>query len=297
LCLPVPNRIDAGIGLAKLGLDTVGTVISKPMWMKLAVCWVALCTSATLIARPTVQAPANPVATASAKTWVGKSDEIEAQLKTAEITSMEDIGTGVTNPRRAHLQPGEPVESLVWKVLPPGRRGGYWESYKSEIAAYELDKLLRMNMVPPAIERSIGEETGAAVMWIGSIKSVKELGGKVPSGPSWGRPLRIMMMFDNLIANIDRNAGNILVGPPGELILIDHSRAFTTDKKLVQKVERVDALLWDRMTALTRDDLTRSLGSWLESDQIAAMIQRRDEMAAAVDKLVAKKGRSLVIIQ
>jgi hypothetical protein len=257
-------------------------------------CLFSLSTSGALIAGPAVQAPA---AASSAKTWLGHSEQIEAQLRTAEVISLEDIGTGVTHPRRAHLRPSEPVESFQWKVLPPGRRGGYWESYKSEIAAYELDKLLGMNMVPPAIERRIGEETGAAVMWISSVKSVKELGGKVPSGPSWGRPLRMMMMFDNLIANIDRNAGNILVGPPGELILIDHSRAFITDKKLVQKVERVDALLWDRMQALTLDDLTRTLGLWLEPDQIAAMIQRRDEMVAAVDKLLAKKSRALVIIQ
>src|SRR6476620_8175522 len=83
--------------------------------------------------------------------WVGRTTEIESQLKAAEIVSIEDVGTGVTRPRRAHIRPSAPVESLAWKVLPPGRRSGYWESYKSEIAAYELDKLLGMNMVPPAV--------------------------------------------------------------------------------------------------------------------------------------------------
>ncbi len=260
-------------------------------------CLCSLAGTPALVARQGVHSPASPVTAATAKAWVDDAEAIEAHLRTAEVTTIEDIGTGVTHPRRAHLRPSAPVESLVWKVLPPGRRGGFWESYKSEIAAYELDKLLGMNMVPPAIERRIGGDTGAAVMWVGSMKSVKELGGKVPSGPAWNRPLRMMMMFDNLIANIDRNAGNILVGSPGELILIDHSRAFITDTKLVQKVERVDARLWDRMRALTRDDLTRALGSWLEADQIAAIIQRRDDMVAAVDKLVAKNGSARVIIQ
>jgi len=31
----------------------------------------------------------------------------------------------VTRPRRAYLEPGNPIDSLVWKVLPPGRRRGY----------------------------------------------------------------------------------------------------------------------------------------------------------------------------
>jgi len=265
-------------------------------WLAALACVCLLATPPAFVGGQTVQ-PASAVAVSTAKTWIGNPEAIEAHLRTADVTSIEDIGTGVTHPRRAHLRPDEPVESLVWKVLPPGRRGGYWESYKSEIAAYALDTLLGMHMVPPAVERQIDTDTGAAVMWIGSIKSVKELGGKVPSGPEWGKALRMMLMFDNLIGNIDRNAGNILVGPPGELILIDHSRAFVTDKKLVQKVERVDAQLWDRMIALTRDDLTRTLAAWLEPDQIDAIMRRRDEMAAAVDKLVAKKSRALVIIQ
>src|SRR5947209_2750763 len=98
--------------------------------------------------------PAPP--TTSVRTWIGHEPQIEAHLKQAAVTSLEDIGTGVTHPRRAHLTPATPFESLVWKVLPPGRRSGFWESYKSEIAAYELDKRLQLQMVPPAVERRVG---------------------------------------------------------------------------------------------------------------------------------------------
>ena len=188
--------------------------------LSLSVWWSGRCLDGT----PRLAQAASQPALTSVTTWIGRSAQIEAHLKTAAITRIEDIGTGVTRPRRAHLEPSDPVESLVWKVLPPGRRRGYWESYKSEIAAYELDKLLAMNTVPPVVERTIEGETGAAVMWIAGTRSVKDMGGKVPSGPTWDKPIRRMTMFDNLIANIDRNAGNILVGRPGELILIDHSR-------------------------------------------------------------------------
>jgi hypothetical protein len=242
------------------------------------------------------QLPA-PAGASESSQWLGQEQRIEEHLRNAGIARMEDIGTGVTRPRRAYLTPGEPIESMAWKVLPPGRRGGYWESYKSEIAAYALDRLLDMHMVPPTVERRIGDDTGAAVMWVTGMKSVKQLGGKVPSGPEWGKPIRQMMMFDNLIRNIDRNAGNILIGRPGDLILIDHSRAFTTDKKLQNKVERVDAELWERMQTLTRENLAHAVGQWLEEDAIAAIIERRDAMATAIDKLVAKKGRALVLIR
>ena len=82
-----------------------------------------------------------------------------------------------------------------------------------------------------------------------------------------------MLLFDNLIRNIDRNAGNILIGRPGDLILIDHSRAFTADRKLQNKMERVDAELWARMQTLTRENLTGTLGGWLDEDAIAAIIR------------------------
>ena len=141
-----------------------------------------ICFAAVLAA----QVPAPGGTPESSRQWLGQEQRIEEHLRNAGITRIEDIGTGVTRPRRAYLTPGEPVASLVWKVLPPGRRNGYWESYKSEIAAYELDRLLNMRMVPPAVERRIENETGAAVMWVTGMKSVKELGGKVPSGADWG---------------------------------------------------------------------------------------------------------------
>jgi hypothetical protein len=250
----------------------------------------ALC-AATLAAQAPLSQAAVP-----ARSWLGREALIETHLRGAEVTSLEEIGTGVTRPRRGHLMPREPFESLVWKLLPPGRRGGFWESYKSEIAAYELDKLLDLRMVPPAVERSVNGETGAAIMWLESVTSVAAMGGKVPAGAIWGHALRKMMTFDNLIANIDRNAGNILIGAPGELILIDHSRAFTDQKGLPKKIERVDAELWGRIAAITRSDLSAALGRWIDDDAIDAMLERRTRMANEIDKLVKKKGRAAVVI-
>ena len=232
----------------------------------------------------------------SAKTWVGHGAEIERHLQSAEIVRMEAIGTGVTKPQRAHLAPASPFESLVWKPLAPGMRGGYQESYKSEIAAYELDKLLALNMVPPAVERRIDGDAGAAIMWLDGTKSVKERGGKVPTGPQFGRPLRVMQMFDNLIGNADRNAGNILVDGANNVILIDHSRAFITSDKLPWKFERVDAELWAKFKSLTTQQLKTTLSQWLDEEAIRAMIDRRDRMAREVDTLTAKKGAAAVVI-
>ena len=164
-----------------------------------------------------------PSPTPGARVWADRVAEIEQYLKSAEIVGMEEIGVGVTKPRRATLAPGGPCEKIAWKPIRPGRYSGFWESYKSEVAAYELDKLLGMGMIPPTVEREVKGTTGAAVMWVSPVKSFKELGGvpglKGVSGPppaqiaSWTRQITVAKMFDNLIGNIDPNLGNWLVDP------------------------------------------------------------------------------------
>ena len=133
-------------------------------------------------------------------------------------------------------------------------------------------------------------------MWIEGVRSVKETGGTMPSGAVWATAARKLIMFDNLIGNSDRNAGNILVGPPGDLVLIDHSRAFVTDKRLPHKLQRVDAELWERMKALTRENMKRALESWIDDNVIDAIIERRNVMAKMVEQLIATNGAAAVVI-
>lgn len=240
-----------------------------------------------------VQAQA-PADTASAKIWLDKDkrEQIESYLKTAEVVSMEELKVGVTRPKRAMLAPGGPVDSIAFKNVPPGRSTGYWESYKSEIAAYELDKVLGLDMVPPTVEKRVKGNLGAAVMWCQGVKSFKDFGG-VPSAPGakmveWNRQLAKAKMFDNLIGNQDPNLGNWLVDSSWNLILIDHTRAFTSDKSMVhKKMDHVDGVLWDKMKALTVEDLTPLLSPYIGKGEIKAIIQRRDAMQEDYDKLAA----------
>jgi len=238
---------------------------------------------------------------ASARTWLDRRQALEDHLRTAEVVKMEDIGLGVTKPRRAYLAPGGPVDRMAWKTIRPGIHSGYWESYKSEIAAYELDKLLGLEMIPPTVERRVQGDLGAAVMWVAPIKSFKDLGGP-PPGPAdklgfWNRQLIRAKMFDNLIANIDPNLGNWLVDPSWNLILIDHTRSFTTKKDMVHQLTRIDLELWDRMKALTVESLTPVLEKWIGNREIRAIIERRDRMQAVIDKLVAAKGEAAVFVR
>ncbi len=94
-------------------------------------------------------------------------------MRTSPFTRVEEVPIGVTKPKRGYFAQGGPAISAAWKVLRPGRPNGYWESYKSEIAAYQLDQMLGMNMVPPSVEKNWKGDRGAAVLWLQPVRSWK----------------------------------------------------------------------------------------------------------------------------
>ena len=261
----------------------------------------AMVVGVVVLASPVGSAAQDPEA-ASAKTWVGREAEIEAYLKTADILGLEDIPVGVTNPQSAALAPGGPVDKFAWKALPPGIRRGFFESYKAEIAAYELDKLLGLGMVPVTVERRVRGELGAAIMWASPTQSFKELGG-APTPPTryigyWTIQLIRAKMFDNLIYNGDPNEGNWLKDPAWNLLLIDHSRSFGPEAEMAHAdMTRIDRYLWEEMQRLNEPMLTGALGEWLSEDEIRAILTRRDVMSDIIDALVESHGEASVLLR
>jgi hypothetical protein len=210
------------------------------------------------------------VATAAktANIWEGRNAEFEAYIRDAPIDRIEELSIGVTHPKRAFFKPGGIVASVAWKVLPPGRSSGYWESYKSEIAAYELDKLLGMGMVPVAVEKRWDHETAAAILWLSPIHSWKEMEPK-PKPAKWVRQVARMKMFDNFICN----------------------------KDMAVKMEYIDREFWDKIQAVDAAQLTAALGKWVDKDGIKAMLTRRERMKKEIDKLVAANGEARVFLK
>ena len=236
-----------------------------------------------------------PDAATSARIWQGRNAEFEEYIRTAPFARIEDLPVGVTKPKRAFFEPGGLVKSVAWKVLPPGIHGGFWDSYKSEIAAYEMDKVLDLGLVPPVVEKHWEGKTGAAILWLSPVHPWKEMEAK-PKPPKWDRQAVDMKMFDDLIGNKDRNAGNLLVDDEWNLYLIDHSRAFTASRDLPWELVHIDRALWNRMLALDETTLTTTLGAWVAGSEIRAVLARRDKMTKTIAALVKKHGEAAVFI-
>lgn len=260
----------------------------------LAVLLLALAPGAALARQA---APAAPPG--CARTWTGHEADLERVLATAAVEKLESVPIGVTKPQRGYFPAGSLVSRFAWKPLPPMRRGGFRESYKAEIAAYQLDRLLDLGMVPPVVERTLDGKVGAAVLWIeGTTGWDKDKPAQGPE-PAWSKQISRMKLFDQLIANIDRNQGNLLYDRDWHLFLIDHSRAFTTRTSAdgIAAISTVDRALWSRIDALSAADLERALGPWLSPEERAALLKRRDRMRDEIGKLVKARGPGRVFLE
>jgi len=240
-------------------------------------------------------APA-PAAT-GAKIWIGRYAEFEEYLRQAPIERFQAVPVGVTKPERAFFTPGGPAASAIVKRLPMGPRAGFWEAHQSEIAAYELDRLLGLDMVPVTVERRVEGSLASLQLWVEGCRNLKDVDQSAcPKPLEWAKQVCRQRVFDNLIANIDRNAGNMLVDGEWNIILIDHSRAFASDRMPFEKeTTRIDRETFTRLKALDEAGLKQHLRKWvLAEGQLRDMLKRRDKIVAHFETLARERGEAAV---
>jgi hypothetical protein len=241
--------------------------------------------------------------------------EIEAFLATAEILETQHVPTGVTQPRRLVLR-GEGFEAwAVFKDVDIERRKvveiingrnhfsfDWRDSYRYDIAAYKLDRLLGMERVPPVVPRKIKTDSGSVSIWLGKTVNERERSQQwmvdPPDERRWNQQRLIMQVFDNLVANRDSNLGNLLIDPNWRLWFIDCSRCFGTTKTLyypLNTISQCEKSLWQGLKNLNDEKIVESLAPHLSPTEIGALLIRRDKMVKHFQKLIDERGESAVL--
>jgi hypothetical protein len=235
---------------------------------------------------------------------------MEVFLKTARIVSTRDAGNGVTGSRRATLSDDRFTHDAHIQVIDEARaifqagaktEVNFKDSYRFNIAGYRLARLLGMDNVPMSVERSIDAKTAAVTWWIDDVKmDEKERLKQQTAGPNPDRTaqqIALMHAFDELIQNKDRNQGNILWTGDWKMWLIDHTRAFRTDRKLMnpKNLSRIDRGFLERLRALDAAQVQEALKGFASSGEIRAIMQRRDAIVKHFDERVAKIGEAPVL--
>ncbi len=236
----------------------------------------------------------------------------ETFLLKAKITGAQDLGEGVTRPKKLRLERDGVVAYGVWK-RPSFSGSGRFDRWEHEVAAYRLDKLLGLDMVPPAVERSYHGYAGSLVLWMDLSRS-----GLTPEegDPNAADSLRqvaekatsLQRAFDSLMANADRTLQNLRYTEDGRLILIDHSQCFRdlppyTDRLLYpvtadpneRGVTRLPRRFVERLRSLTPAKVRAAVEDYLTSSEIEELLVRRDLLLRGLDDLVRARGEERVL--
>jgi hypothetical protein len=248
---------------------------------------------------------------------LAQRDDQEEFLRTADIVRSELIDEGVTKPFKLYLRKGGVEAKAAWKD-PSGMQRGFLEGWQYEIAAYRLDKLIGLNMIPPAVEREFQGKPGALVYWAESKHSllkVVEKGIRIPEEAveRTDKAKWLTRAWDSLIANEDRTQQNILYTEDWRTILIDHSRSFRSDGPFAKRLmfgmngikvsqqgtpwlfRRLPRAFIEKIKALTFESIKAAVGTTLKDKEIEAVIARKGLLLEEVALMIRERGEAAVL--
>jgi hypothetical protein len=238
--------------------------------------------------------------------------EMELFLKTGKIVSQKKLDIGTTAASRITLSDGKLAHDAqfqsidVYKPVFRGAEGtvekNFRDSYKFNIAAYRLAKMLGINNVPMSVERDVDGKLGSVTWWVDNIWMTeaerRDRGIKPPASQFWVDELNVVRVFDQLIYNTDRNQGNLLITPDWRVWMIDHTRAFRTPVAMQKKNAlpgRVDHKVLAGLRQLKIDALKQQLGPYLRPEEISAILGRRNLIVQHFDREIKQNGEDAVL--
>ncbi len=234
----------------------------------------------------------------------------EEFLRYGEIVDVERLGRGVTGSRRATLHLNGMTHDAHVQTVDIRRRPlaslanlepGFTDSYKYNIAAYEIDRLLGLEISPVCVFREFERQNASLCWWVDGVQMTEaerrarrlEPPDPIRHSRQWWR----LRVFDQLIYNTDRNTGNALYDAGWRLWGIDHTRAFRVQPRLSRPddVTHMDLTFWARLKALDRGAVEARTAQWLSAEQIDGLMARRDRIVRIMEERIREKGSSAVL--
>lgn len=173
---------------------------------------------------------------------------------------------------------GETTVSAYFRELPKERH------FVPELAAYKLDRMLELGMVPVTVRREIDEHQGTLQFVPAETMTERE---RVADGAGWRTPcprekqVQAMHVFDVLIGNAARTPSSMLYSSEDWLLmLVDHENSFGKETDRPAYLKEIELAIGDqwRTRLLELDDelLRANLGEVLDEYRLAALSKRRD---------------------
>ncbi len=232
-------------------------------------------------------------------------------LRSARVIRSRRLDRGTTLPWRLTLSDGRLTHDAAFqsvderatnRELSDGRTElQFVDSYHFNIAAFRLAEMVALGeMMPVTVERTWNGRDGSLTWWVDNAMEEGERRRKKIDPPNlvrWNAQMFRLRVFARLVADTDRNLGNVLIDPAWQLWMIDFTRAFRPNRDIQypQDLSRCDRAVLEALRRLTESDVVRVVGPHLERRDIAALMARRDALVAHFDRLIVERGQSQVL--
>lgn len=230
-------------------------------------------------------------------------EALENFLKTAEIISIDkETETGRTALWRLTLDDGKIQRKAFFKHLNRPRPSFLADSYKYEIAAYKLNKLLHLNLVPPTVEREINGIKGSTQLflegWITeSTRKRKQI--QPPDPEHFNNILEVINVFENLVydENCFDSDDTLINTDEWKICRVDFSMAFNPVSALISgcRISKCSDELYNNLLQLNESQVKDYLKDYLNAQEIEALFQRRKIILGKIEKLIKEKGEKSVL--
>jgi hypothetical protein len=262
-----------------------------------------------LILATVVCLTSTPFVTASDEPTLTK-EQIKQFLVNAKVVKSERTKKGITEPWRLTLTDGTLTHDASFQTidehkpsmqLASGTELNFVDSYKYNIAAYQLAELIGLDdIVPVYVERKWRGDVGSLSWWLPVKMDEAERhkqGLTAPDADAWNKQMYKIRVLDQLVYDNDPNLTNVLIGEQWQIWRIDFTRAFRLSKDLRNPGDlvRCDRQLFEKLKKLDGNELTERTKHYLSKDEVKALMVRRDKIVAQFQKLISEKGENEVL--
>jgi len=207
------------------------------------------------------------------------AEDLEVLLEQGEIVTVNKEDS----PQRTLVKVSNDKYTIDAIFNKPKGRGFY-----PAVAAYRLDRLLQLDMVPVTVIREVDGSSGSLQFLPGNSIDEAERSAKGKGGGAWC-PITdqwpAMYVFDVLVYNEGRSQHRMLYDKSSwRLILSDHDRTFSTRKGRPAHLKKAPIAVspgWkSALTELSDELLQESFSDVLDKRRLSALQARRDELLA-----------------
>jgi hypothetical protein len=206
-------------------------------------------------------------------------DELAHILSNSKITGYSPVGAPW---KMVQIESGDGIVFAYFNEITPE------DENVPELAAYRLDRLLGLGMVPVTVRREVDGRWGTLQFVPAATMTERE---RVATGAGWGagcsvqRQMAAMYVFDSLVLNNERTLSSMSYSPDDWLLmLVDHDKSFSTGTGRPAYLDGVELAIGDQwreaMLALDDEVLRTELGDVLDEERLAALGKRRDALVS-----------------